>query len=128
MYMSELNELKQGRNILLALHKSLVDLERSSYESEKGKLTAGAFLNLLLEDVRFDWLRRFSMLIVEIDEMLDLNDGIDNAMITSSLSKLRDLAGADSIDDDFGAKFRAALEMSPEAAALNEKLKASLSI
>ena len=128
MYMSELNELKQGRNILLALHKSLVDLERSSYESENGKLTAGAFLNLLLEDVRFDWLRRFSMLIVEIDEMLDLNDGIDNAMITSSLSKLRDLAGADSIDDDFGAKFRAALEMSPEAAALNEKLKASLSI
>ncbi len=61
--------LKNARNLLLKLHKSMLDLEREIYEGIHGKLNATEFLNLLLEDEDFAWLRQFSMLIVEIDEM-----------------------------------------------------------
>ena len=65
--MNEAERLKNARNILLKLHKSMLDLERDMYEGIHGKLNAGEFLNLLLEDEDFSWLRKFSMLIVEID-------------------------------------------------------------
>ena len=67
--------LKSSRDLLLSLHKSLVDFERSLYEGMHGPVTSGQFLNLLLENADFAWLRRFSTLIVEIDEMFAQKDG-----------------------------------------------------
>ena len=67
--MDEVERLRTGRNLLLKLHKSLVDHERSTYEGFNGPTTSTDFLNLLLNDDDFEWLRRFSTLIVDIDEM-----------------------------------------------------------
>ncbi|MCZ2073864.1 MAG: hypothetical protein HUU41_21790 [Bryobacteraceae bacterium] len=59
------------RNGLLALHKSLLDSERDSYEKDIGRITSsGQFLNLVLHDPWFAWLRELSELIVLIDESL----------------------------------------------------------
>ena len=38
--------LKNARNLLLKLHKDLVDFERESYEMFNGKVSSGQFLNL----------------------------------------------------------------------------------
>jgi len=62
--MTDVETLKYGRNILLTLHKSLIDFERGRYENLHGRLNASQFLNLLLENEDFAWLRKFSMLIV----------------------------------------------------------------
>ena len=69
--MENAEKLKNARNILLKLHKSMLDLERDMHEGIHGKLNATEFLNLLMEDEDFAWLRKFSMLIVEIDEMFE---------------------------------------------------------
>src|SRR6187402_3618491 len=66
------DELKQLRQGLLRLHKTLLDLERRGYERARGQITNSyEFLQLVLKDPWFDWLHRLSELIVQIDESLD---------------------------------------------------------
>lgn len=121
--MEKAEKLKKARNTLLKLHKSLLDFERTGYEGVHGPLTAGAFLNLLLEDPDFSWLRKFSMLIVEIDEMFDIKDGIDPAMIDAALEKVRQLAEMEAPDENFRARYRYGLQNDVTAAGLQAELK-----
>jgi len=58
-------KLKMARNNLLAFHKILIDYERQSMERASGAVTAGQFLNLLLNDERFEWLRTISRLVAK---------------------------------------------------------------
>lgn len=62
--------LKDARLGLLRLHKALVDSERARFEAGSGALSNGQFLQALIGDPFFAWLRPFSGLIVEIDEAL----------------------------------------------------------
>ncbi len=121
--MENAERLKNARNILLKLHKSMIDLEREMYEGIHGKQTAGEFLNLLLEDEDFSWLRKFSMLIVEIDEMFDLKVEISSQMVDANLKKVRELAQMDEPDEYFRAKYQFALQRDPNAAGLHSQLK-----
>ena len=118
--------LKSARNILLKLHKSMVDLEREMYEGIHGRQTAGQFLNLLLEEEDFAWLRKFSMLIVEIDEMFDLKDGITADMVDANLVKVRELVAMAESDEYFKAKYQFSLQRDPNAAGLHSQLKTLL--
>jgi hypothetical protein len=90
-------------------------------------MNAGQFLNALLEDESFAWLRKFSMLIVEIDEMFDLKDGFTDEMVTANLVKIRELVNMSESDEYFRAKYRFALQSSVEAAASQGQLQALLS-
>ena len=56
--MDNAEKLKNARNLLLKLHKSMIDLEREMHEGIHGKLNSSEFLNLLLEDEDFAWLRQ----------------------------------------------------------------------
>jgi hypothetical protein len=61
---------------LLSLHKTLLDSERIGYEESFGKIaTPAAFLNLVMGDPWFAWLRTLSEFIVQIDEALDAKAG-----------------------------------------------------
>jgi hypothetical protein len=124
--MNDVETLKYARNILLSLHKSMIDFERASYEVVHGRLNAGQFLNVLLEDGNFSWLRKFSMLIVEIDEMFDLKDGINDEMVTSNLAKVRELVSMSDPDEYFRAKYQNALQKDVDAAGLQAKLQGLL--
>ena len=63
--------LKALRDGLLRLHKSLLELERAAYERDVAPITTtGQYLNLVLDDPAFQWLRELSAFIVMIDEML----------------------------------------------------------
>ena len=115
--------LKNARNILLKLHKSMLDLEREMYEGIQGKLSPADFLNLLMEDEDFAWLRKFSILIVEIDEMFDLKEGIEPDMIDANLRKVRELVEMKEPDEYFRAKYQFALQRDPNTAGLHSQLK-----
>lgn len=119
--------LKSSRDLLLKLHKSMVDLEREMYEGIHGQQSPAQFLNLLLEDEDMAWLRKFSMLIVEIDEMFDLKDKVTDEMVDANLQKVRELVAMTETDDYFKAKYQFALQRDANAAALHSQLKTFLS-
>jgi hypothetical protein len=63
--------LKKVRDGLLRLHKSLLDSERATYERDVARITStGQYLDLVLNDPFFQWLRQLSEFIVLIDETL----------------------------------------------------------
>jgi hypothetical protein len=121
--MEAAEKLKNARDLLLKLHKSMLDLEREMHEGIHGKLNATEFLNLLLEDEDFAWLRQFSMLIVEIDEMFDLKEGRTAEMIDANLKKVRELVEMKEPDEYFRAKYQFALQRDTNAAVLQSQLK-----
>lgn len=125
--MENAEKLKNARNTLLKLHKSMIDFERKLYEGFHGKLSAGQFLNVLLENEDFGWLRKFSMLIVEIDEMFDLKDGIAPDMIDANLVKVVELVEMTEDDEYFKAKYQFAIQRDVEAAGHHSDLKVLLS-
>ena len=70
--MTAKQRLEEVRQALLALHKTLVDSERVTYEKTVGAIRSpNQFLQLLTTDPWFAWLQPLSQLIVSIDEALD---------------------------------------------------------
>lgn len=125
--MENTQKLRNARNVLLKLHKTLVDYEREMYEGIHGPMTAAQFLNVLLEDQDLAWLRKFSMLIVEIDEMFDIKDGVSGEMVNASLDKVVELVEMREDDESFKTKYQSALQQYPEAAGSHAELKRILS-
>jgi hypothetical protein len=111
---------------LLKLHKNLVDHERAIWEGINGPVTSGQFLNVLLEDADFVWLRKFSTLIVDIDEMFAQKDGYSTETVDIHLKKLRELVSMEDEDEIFKAKYQAALQQDLDAAARQGDLRSLL--
>jgi hypothetical protein len=118
--------LKAARDLLLGLHKALVDFERSIYEGVNGEVTSGQFLNLLLEDRDFAWLRKFSTLIVDIDEMFAQKDGFTEDQVTTHFGKIRDLIELKEPDEDFVYRYQSALQQDLDATGKHAELKSLL--
>lgn len=123
----KITKLKEARLQLLKLHKLLVDLERANYERSSGQITSGQFLNLLLNDANFAWLRKFSTLIVEIDEMLDLDDGYTENMIEKQFSQLSDLLNLNIDDEEFKTKYQNMLQTNSDVISRHSELKKLIS-
>ena len=67
-----LHALRTG---LLKLHKALLDSERETYEHDIARIKSPSqFLELLLHDPHFAWLRELSQLVVLIDETLEWDE------------------------------------------------------
>lgn len=124
--MENKEKLKNARNLLLKLHKSMLDRERELYEGINGPLNATQFLNVLLEDPDFSWLRKFSMLIVEIDEMFAQKDGIEAGMVEANLLKVVELVEMKEDDEYFRAKYQLAIQRDPDSASIHSELKTLL--
>ena len=125
--MNNSERLRGARDLLLKLHKNLVDHERAIWEGMNGPTTPGQFLNLLLEDPSFSWLRKFSTLIVDIDEMFAQKDGFSEEAVDLHLRKLRELISMQDEDEDFRAKYQAALQQDLDAASRQGDLRLLLS-
>src|SRR6187455_1687744 len=102
------------RDNLLNLHKLLVDLEREAYEKTHGKVGSGDFLNLLLGDENYSWLRRFSELIVWIDEVLDPKELTADEEIENIFTQARKLLTPAAFGEDFERKYQEALQQNPD--------------
>jgi hypothetical protein len=121
--MDKTERLRNARNILLKLHKTLLDHERRIYESMNGPLNSGQFLNLIIEDPDFAWLRKFSTLIVDIDEMFAQKDGFTEEAVDLHISAMRSLLAMEDEDETFRAKYQAGLQQDLDAASHQAELK-----
>jgi hypothetical protein len=95
--------LKGIRDGLLHLHKSLLDSERAVYERDVARITStGQYLQLVLNDPWFQWLRELSQLVVLIDEALGAKDP---AASDDELDRLLAQAQAILVPDEAGTGF-----------------------
>ena len=120
--------LVRVRETLLALHKALLDSERTAYEIVHGPVASpAAFLQLLINDARFAWLRPITTLVVHIDETLaakkppatarDFNRLVDDTR--ALLSPSREVNG-------FWDRYRDAIERDPGVAVLHGAMEKEL--
>jgi hypothetical protein len=108
-------KLKSIRLSLLELHKLLLDRERSLYEKDHGPIASTAeYLKLVLGDGQFEWLRRLSGVIVEIDEMISIRTKSGPTEAEATLETLRALMTLDENGTDFQRRYYAAVQDSPD--------------
>lgn len=93
--------LARVRLALLRLHKTLIDSERERFERERGRLSNGQFLQLLIQDDHFAWLRPYSALIVEIDEARSAEEPLGREEALGFVARVRNLVSAsDDVPDE----------------------------
>ena len=81
--------LKRTRTSFLRLHKALLDSERSLYERSYGPIrSSGEFLQLVIGNEWFSWLRPMSQFIIQIDEAL----GAEEPMTLEQANELLTIA------------------------------------
>jgi hypothetical protein len=108
--------LKNLRNGLLRLHKSLLDSEKAFYERDVARITStGQFLDLVLNDPWFAWLRDLSQFIVVIDETLDLEEPATSADADRLVTQARELISPNESSNGFGRKYFEAMQRDPNA-------------
>ncbi len=126
---AQLNDLFEA---LLRLHKALLDDERVSYERVHGRIPSnGAFLQLVLGDAWFAWLRPLSQLMVRFDELTEEGDESTRTDIIELLTSARTLLTPTEEGDGFGRQYHDALQRDPDVvlahAAFTGLLRQSLS-
>lgn len=117
-------QLQSVREKLLALHKALLDSERTAYEIVHGKLASpAAFLQLLISDPRFAWLRPITTLIVQIDETLAAkNPPSEPKAFTQLLTDTRALFSPSREEDGFWKHYVGSVERDPGVAVHHQEL------
>ena len=88
-------QLREVRRGLFRLHKTLIDAERAAFERSKGRLSNGQFLQALIQDPFFAWLRPFSTLLVEIDEALAAKEPLPEPSARFYVARIRALVAPD---------------------------------
>jgi hypothetical protein len=107
--------LKQCREALLQLHKTLVDSERVTYEKTIGTIPSpNHFLKLLMEDPWFAWLHPLSQLVVAMDEALDEKEPLTAASVDALLQQARALLVVSEQGHGFSKHYHEALQRDPD--------------
>jgi hypothetical protein len=106
--------LKNLRNGLLRLHKSVLDSERAAYERDVERITSpGQYLDLVLNDPWFVWLRELSQFIVLIDERLDLDEPASDSDAARLIAEARELLTPAENGSGFRRHYFEALQRDP---------------
>ncbi len=117
------------RDKLLVLHKTLVDRERADYErKQSSKIPSGEFLNLLMTDPGFDWLRRISELIVWIDEVLDPDELTADEEVENVFARARKLLTPSELGEAFVTKYQDALQQDPNVIIAHKEVRDVLNL
>ena len=111
--------VENARHGLLHVHRALLETERIRYEREHGRIeTSGAFLQLVIHDPWFAWIRPISELIVQMDQWLDEGHaapgGPDDAEIL--LAQARDRLHPDVDGAEFQRRYYELLQAEPAVA------------
>ncbi len=108
-------KLTDIRHVLLRLHKSLLDFERVGYERVHGRIeNSYEFLNLVMHNPWFAWLRHLSELIVQIDEALDAREPTSESTAAALIEEARLLLVPTEAAGEFQQKYFASVQQSPE--------------
>jgi hypothetical protein len=108
-------QLTRVRTTLLRLHKTLLDFERAGYERAHGTIgNSYQFLQLVMSDPWFAWLRQLSELIVEMDELLASKETPSESTAVALIQQARILLTPNESGSEFQRKYFAATQQSPE--------------
>jgi hypothetical protein len=106
------NTMRDG---LLRLHKLLMESERASYEKDVEKITStGQYLNLVLNDPWFDWLRELSQFIVIVDETLAAKEPATDEEGLRLIAQARALIVPDENGERFARGYWQAMQRDPD--------------
>ncbi len=117
-----MENLKEIRNELLKLHKTLMDIEKENYEAEFGKITPTQLLQMLFDNKWFVWLRTISILVTEYDELFADKKGMDQDLAISLLEKTKQLFDESDNFKEFKNKFKVNLDTESSVAIHYDKL------
>lgn len=107
--------LGKVRTVLLRLHKMLLDFERGGYEREHGRIDSSyTFLQLVMSDPWFAWLRQLSELIVEMDELLAAKQTPAESTARALIQQADLLLTPLESGSEFQKKYFVAMQQSPE--------------
>ena len=106
--------LVELRNLLLQLHKTLIDWQRGDYERVHGRLQTTQLLNVLFNDESFAWLRSMSGLIVRIDETLAAKTPEAETGTGPLVAGARELVSPEA-GTPYAQRYHAALQELPDA-------------
>jgi hypothetical protein len=115
--------LREIREALVRLHRTLLDWERRAHERVHGRLSATELLQVLLHDAEFAWLRPLSESVVRIDAMLADQNTVDEEAI---LVQVRALASPDVEGTPYAQRYLQAIQQSPDAILAHKDLLALL--
>ncbi len=108
-------QLVSVRQVILRLHKTLLEFERQGYEREQGKISNSyEFLQLVMSDPWFAWLRQLSELIVEMDELLAAREPASEGTSLALMEHSRILLTPAEAGGEFQRKYFAAMQQAPE--------------
>ncbi len=105
--------LRELRNALLHLHKTLLDWQRAEYELDHGPMPASQLLQVIFNAEVFAWLRPMSGLIVAIDEALAAKPP-ESPAAAPLITHAKELASP-TPGSTYSARYQAALQELPEA-------------
>ncbi len=109
------DRLGDARRALLRLHQALLESERLSYERGRGRIGgSGEFLQLVINDPWFAWLRPFSEIIVRLDELLEPSQEAKEDDAREALRHAAALVRPSDGGGEFARRYQEALQRSPD--------------
>lgn len=110
------SKLKSVSKSFLRLHKILLDGAKADYEAKHGAINGvNQYLQLVIDDPHFAWLRKMSALIALIDEATSLRRPAAEAEAQGLLTEAKTLLEFQDADEDFNDKFQTALQNNSDA-------------
>jgi len=118
-------KLKSLSKALLRLHKTLLDGAKTEYEAKNGRIASvNQYLQLVLDDAHFSWLRKMSSLIALIDEAVSVRRPASEAEARALFSEAKTLLTFEDADAGFNDRFQTALQKNPDSVlSYNDALK-----
>jgi hypothetical protein len=115
--------LKQVRLLLLRLHKALLHLEKDDYEANHGSIQSkGEFLNLVLNDDWFSWLRPMSQFIVQVDDVLHAKEPLPDGQVERLLAEARTLVTPNEAGTTPEKRYYSAIQRDPDIAVMHAEI------
>ncbi len=109
------DRLADARRALLRLHQALLESERLNYERGRGRVGgSGEFLQLVINDPWFAWLRPFSEIIVRLDELLEPAQEAKEGDALGALRQAAALISPPGNGGEFARRYQEALQRSPD--------------
>jgi len=109
-------KLKDLSKSMLRLHKTLLEAAKAEYERQNGAIASpNQYLQLVLNDAHFAWLRKISALIALIDEAASIRRPASEPEASALLAETKTLLGFEEADESFNDNFQTALQQNPDA-------------
>lgn len=107
--------LESARRGLAGVHKALIDVERIRYERTHGRVDSpGQYLQLVIADPAFAWVRPVSSLMLRLDAMLGEAETLSAPEVEAIVEDARRLLRPDPDGDEFARLYDRAIQESPD--------------